>query len=221
MGRDTYNPTISPSTGIVIDQAPEAGRPAPTEHPVHPLLASRWSPLAFDDRQVDEDVLLSLLEAARWAPSSFNEQPWRFVVGTKQRPRFLAQLHALLTDGNAWAKEAPVLILSAYDPTFSRNGKPNRVALRDLGAAEENLVLQAFDEGLVAHQMAGFDVDRARAMLPDGLEPGTMTAIGFPGDPASLPEKLRNRQEKVRKRHSLSRISSMGTWDGFEAPDDG
>lgn len=200
----------------------KGGRPAPTRHSIHPLLAARWSPRAFaSDEPVPRDQLDSILEAARWAPSSFNEQPWRFVVGTREEPEFLEALQDLLMDGNSWALSAPVLILSAYTPTSASDGSENRVALRDLGAAEENLVLQAFDLGLVTHQMGGFDVERARSLLPGDLEPGSMIAVGPPGDPEELPDRLQEREEKPRRRRPLDAIVSLGSWDDFQEPDGG
>jgi nitroreductase len=200
----------------------KAGRPAPTRHSIHPLLAARWSPRAFaSDETVSSDQLHSILEAARWAPSSFNEQPWRFVVGTREEPEFLSALQDLLMEGNSWARAAPVLILSAYTPTMASDGSENRVALRDLGAAEENLVLQAFDLGLVTHQMGGFDVERARNLLPDDLEPGSMIAVGPPGDPEDLPDPLQEREERPRRRRPLDALVSLGQWDDFRGPDDG
>ena len=189
------------------------GRPAPAEHEIHPLIQHRWSPRAFSDAAVEPEKLKLLLEAARWAPSSYNEQPWRFLVATRAEPEWLERLQGYLAEGNAWAKKAPVLIASAVRTRFSRNDKPNPSAQRDLGAAEENMFLQAFAAGLVMHQMAGFDRERLqRELLPDGFEPGAMTAIGYPGDPEALPENLREREEAPRKRKPLGEIVFGPTW---------
>ncbi len=166
-------------------------------------------------RPVSRGALLSLLEAARWAPSSYNEQPWRFVVGTHEEADFRERLQTLLMEGNAWARQAPVLILSAYLPESSRSGDTNRMAFRDLGAAEENLVLQAYDLGLVAHQMAGFDAEAARRLLPDGMEPGTMIAIAHPASPDSLSDKLAEREQRPRRRRPLREFVSIGSASGF------
>jgi nitroreductase len=151
---------------------------------IHPLIRHRWSPRAFGARAVEPDRLRAVFEAARWAPSSFNEQPWRFLVATSAEPERLAELQGYLVDGNAWAGRAPVLVASAYGTHFSRTGRLNRVALRDLGAAEENMFLQAAALGLAMHQIAGFDHERLRrTLLPPGFEPGTLIAIGYPPEP--------------------------------------
>ena len=158
--------------------------------PIHELLASRWSPRAFDDRSVETDLLRMLFEAARWAPSSNNEQPWRFIVATKDREADWARLFECLVEGNRrWAFRAPVLVLSIASMHFQYNGRPNRHAFHDTGLATQNLVLQAAVHGLMARQMAGFDLEKTRAdlQIPSGYEPVSMIAIGYPGDPAVLP----------------------------------
>ena len=190
------------------------GRPARTHVPIHPLIAARWSPRAFASQPVEPEKVRALFEAARWAPSSFNEQPWRFLVATVEEPEWLERLQGYLTTGNAaWASGAPVLIASAYRTRFTEREGENRMALRDLGAAEENLVLQAYAEGLVAHQMAGFDRERLKAeLVPQGFEPGSMTAVGYPGDPEELDEKLRERESRPRKRKPWSDFVFGGAW---------
>lgn len=150
---------------------------------VHPLIRQRWSPVTFQPRPVDAELLRTVFEAARWAPSSFNEQPWRFLVATHEDRQGLARFHGYLAEGNEWARGAPVLIVSAYATRFSRNGQANRLALRDLGAAEENLFLQACSLGLVMRQIAGFEHERLRRdLLPPGFEPGTIIALGHGAD---------------------------------------
>ncbi len=187
-------------------------RPAPAEAEIHPLIAGRWSPRAFADTPVEPGKLKILFEAARWAPSSYNEQPWRFWVATREHPATLERLQSYLTEGNSWAKRAPVLVLLAYKLHRERDGQPNRMAFRDLGAAEQNLVIQAFALGLVVHQMEGFDHERARReLLPDGFEPGTMLAIGYLGDPGMLPEKLRERELRARVRKPLRELVFSGS----------
>jgi len=196
-----------------MTQHASPGRPAPADHDIHALIRNRWSSRAFSDSIVEPEKLRTVLEAARWAPSSFNEQPWRFLVATRAEPDWLERLQGYLSEGNAWAKKGPVLIASAYKTHFTRNGKPNASAKRDLGAAEQNMFLQAFAAGLLLHQMAGFDRERLkRELLPEGFEPGTMTVIGYPGDPGELPEKLQEREEAERKRKPLTEVVFGPDW---------
>lgn len=191
----------------------QQGRPAPTEAETHPLIRYRWSPRSFAGRPVEPEKLRIAFEAARWAPSSFNEQPWRFLVATIDDPDWLERLQSYLSPGNAWARKAPVLVASAYHTRFTRNSKPNRMAFRDLGAAEENLFLQAYDLGLVMHQMAGFDHERLkRELLPEGFEPGAMSAIGYAGTPDELPEELREGERKPRQRSPLGEFVFGPRW---------
>lgn len=189
---------------------------APIEFPIHDLLARRWSPRAFNERAVDADLLRTLFEAARWAPSSNNEQPWRFIVATKRdHEAEWRRLFDCLTEGNRiWVIRAPVLILSIASINFEDDDKPNRHAFHDTGLAVENLVLQATAQGLVAHQMAGFDVEKARADLhiPSGYEPVAMIAVGYPGDPAILPERLRERELRPRSRRPIREWTFFGQW---------
>jgi nitroreductase len=188
---------------------------AHTQFPIHDLLARRWSPRAFDERPVESAALWSLFEAARWAPSSSNEQPWRFVVATKDREADWTRLFDCLVEGNRrWAVHAPVLMLSIASMNFEDDGKPNRHAFHDTGLAAENLVLQATAQGLIAHQMAGFDVEKARTDLhiPSGYEPVAMIAIGYPGDPAVLPERLREREAQPRSRRPIGEGTFFGQW---------
>ena len=190
-------------------------QPAQLQFPIHDLLARRWSPRAFDERHVETSVLQSLLEAARWAPSSNNEQPWRFIVATKDHETEWNRLFDCLAEGNQkWAVRAPVLILSVASMNFEDDGKLNRHALHDTGLATENLVLQATASGLVAHQMAGFDLEKARAdlLIPSGYEPVAMMAIGYPGDAAILPERLRERELRPRSRRPIGEWTFRGQW---------
>lgn len=190
-------------------------KPALTGAPIHELIARRWSPRAFSEQPVEAAKLRSLFEAARWAPSSNNEQPWRFVMGTKDHRIAYDRLLACLVEGNRkWAYRAPVLILSVANVNFEDDAKPNRHAFHDTGMAVENLVLQATALGLVAHQMAGFDIEKARADLkiPSGYEPVAMIAVGYPGDPAVLPDYLRERELKPRDRQSISDFVFSEQW---------
>lgn len=190
-------------------------QPAQLQFPIHDLLARRWSPRAFDERLVEAPLLQSLFEAARWAPSSNNEQPWRFIVASKDHQSDWNRLFECLAEGNRrWALRAPVLVLSVASLHFEDDGKPNRHAFHDTGLATENFVLQATAQGLVAHQMAGFDVEKARVdlQIPTGYEPVAMIAVGYPGDPALLPERLREREHRPRIRRPISEWAFLGQW---------
>ncbi len=190
-------------------------KPADTQFPIHDLLKRRWSSRAFDERLVESEKLKSLFEAARWAPSSNNEQPWRFIVARKDRELEWSHLLACLVEGNRkWAYRAPVLILSVASLNFEDTCKPNRHALHDIGMSTENLVLQATALGLVAHQMAGFDVEKARTDLkiPADYEPVVMIAIGYPGDPSLLPDYLQQRESARRERNVSSVFVYAGKW---------
>lgn len=181
-------------------------KPAGAAHPIHDVIARRWSPRAFDERPVEQETLKSLFEAARWAPSSNNEQPWRFIVASKETSTDYDRLFACLVEGNRkWVFRAPVLILSVASLLFEDDGKPNRHALHDTGMAAENFVLQATALGLQAHQMAGFDTQKARetCLIPTGFDPVAMIALGYPGDPAVLPDYLREREIKPRERQPI------------------
>src|SRR6266568_9079761 len=176
---------------------------AETQYPIHDLLRRRWSPRAFSDRRVEPDKLRSLWEAARWAPSSFNEQPWSFIVATKEDEAEYARLLSCLVEGNIqWAQHAPVLMVSVAGLSFEKDGKPNRHAFHDVGQAAANLTVQATALGLMVHQMAGILPDKVRALygVPEQYEPVAGIALGYPGDPPALPERLRQRDLAPRER---------------------
>lgn len=190
-------------------------KPAETEFPIHDLIRRRWSPRAFDDRPVEPEKLGSLLEAARWAASSNNEQPWRFILAPRERPEDFARLLGCLKESNRiWARQASVLMLSVARLTFADDAEPNRHALYDVGQAVASMAIQATALGLVIHQMAGFFPDKARAQfgIPDGFEPVTVVAIGYQGDPSTLPERQRLRELAPRARDPLSRLVFAGRW---------
>jgi nitroreductase len=152
-----------------------------TQYPISEVLQRRWSPLAFADRPVEPEKLLSVLEAARWAASSYNEQPWSYIIATKDNSTEFARLLDCLAEGNReWARNASVLMLSIAKLNFTSNGTDNRHAFHDVGAASANLASQAAAEGLEIHQMAGFDVTRARETygIPEGYEPLAAIALG-------------------------------------------
>lgn len=189
--------------------------PAPTKYPINDLIRNRWSPRAFSEKPVEREKLLACLEAARWAPSSFNEQPWRFVVVTSDDPERLKAAQSVLVEGNAWARRAPVLICTVAKMTFTRNDNPNRHAYHDVGAAAENLFLEAFNQGLVAHEMAGFNTGKARVVfhIPEGYEPVAMMAVGYQDDPGVLPADRMDAETAPRKRRPLSEIVFEGDWE--------
>jgi nitroreductase len=186
-----------------------------TEVQVHDLIKERRSPLAYSDRLVGNEELRSLLEAARWAASSYNQQPWHFIVATKEDPAEYERLLGCIVPGNAqWAGKAPVLMLSVAKLTYDANGAPNRHALHDIGQATAHLALQATALGLGVHQMGGFDVARAREVfsIPEGYEPVAAIAVGYPGDPEGLPEGLRVRARAPRTRRELGEFVFTGKW---------
>jgi nitroreductase len=190
-------------------------KPAQTEHCIEDLIARRWSPRAFEARPVEPEKLKSLFEAARWAPSSNNEQPWRFLAATRDNQQDYDKLFSCLSEGNAkWVFRAPVLMLSVASLLFEDDGKPNRHALHDTGMAVENFVLQATALGLQAHQMAGYDAEKARreCQIPTGFEPVAMIAVGYPGDPAMLPGYLRERELKPRERQPIEEFVFSASW---------
>lgn len=192
-------------------------KPAVTQVAIADLLARRWSPRAIDpDRPVGREDLLALLEAARWAPSCFGEQPWRYLVWDRFRDATAWQrAFACLAEGNQiWANNAPILLLSVATPNFGHNHKPNRWAQHDTGAASENLCLQATALGLVAHQMGGFDPEKAKATfaIPTDHACMAMIAVGYPGSVDALPESLRERELAPRERKPLDSLAFEGDW---------
>lgn len=194
---------------------PTLQKPAKTASPIHDLLAHRWSPRAFDGRPVEHDTLRSLFEAARWASSSFNAQPWYFIVATKDDPENFQRVLDCFVDRNqAWAKNAPVVALSVAGMKFAHNGQPNRHAFHDVGQAAANLALQATALGIEIHQMAGIDPEKARRIfgIPEGYEAVAGIALGYPGDPASLPDQLRERELAPRERKPLDSFVFTGHW---------
>jgi len=194
--------------------------PAPSDFPVHELIRNRWSPRAFADNFVPPDVLRSLFEAARWAPSSNNEQPWAYIVATRDDHANFEKMLSVLVSFNAnWAKGAPVLALAVAELAFAKNNAPNRNAQYDTGAATALLSVEATARGLFVHQMAGFDPEKARQVfgIPVGWEAIAAIAIGYPGDPASLPQPLKDRERAPRTRKPLAEFVMSGNW-GHTAP---
>ena len=171
--------------------------------------------------QGTEQLLRSLFEAARWAPSSYNEQPWSYIVATRAQKNEFERLLSCLVDGNqVWAKAASVLALGVATLSFKRNGKPNKAAIHDLGLAAGNLVLEATARGLSVHQMIGILPDRAQELyeIPDGSEAVTGIAIGYAGDPNTISDPLKERDLAPRERRPLSNFVFGGSWGSrFEA----
>jgi len=194
-------------------------RTAATDYPVHDLISRRWSPRAIEPRPVPAETLRSLLEAARWAPSSYNEQPWSFLVARREdEAEFQAMLGCLVDVNQAWARDAGALILTVARSAFSHNDKPNRHAFHDIGLAAGNLSLQATASGLVVHQMGGIRPDKAREVyeIPEGFEVVTAIAVGYPGQAERLPEQFREAESAPRRRKPQGEIVFRGTW-GREA----
>ena len=188
---------------------------APAVEGVLPLFHSRWSPRSFTDRDVSPADLAKVFEAARWAASSYNEQPWRFIAGVRNSPTYKKIFDTLMPFNQLWAASAPVLILGAANTKFSHNDSPNRVALYDLGAAGSYLTLQAASLGLAAHQMAGFDADAARKAfeIPDDYLIGAVIALGYQGEPDKLPnEQFKSQETSPRSRKPLKEIV-FSAWD--------
>jgi len=203
-----------------FEQVESMQKPAVTDAPVHELIKNRWSPRAFAEKLVERPVLRSLFEAARWAPSSNNEQPWAYLVATKEDAENFAKMLGVLVEFNAnWAKDAPVLALSVAHLKTNRDGKPNRVAVHDVGSATAQLTFEANTRGLLVHQMAGFDAEKARQTfaIPPDWEPVAAISIGYPGNPESLPDKLRERELAPRTRKPVSEFVMTGSW-GHTAP---
>ena len=189
-------------------------RPA-VDHPIHELLARRWSPYGFTDQPVASADLCSLFEAARWAASSYNEQPWIYLVATRDSPDEFERLLSCLEPPNqVWAKAVPVLALGVVRKTFARNHQENRAAVHDLGLASASLVLEATSRGLAVHQMIGILPDRARELyaIPSYAEALTGLAIGYRAESDGLPPGLRDRDQARRQRNPLNQFVFTGAW---------
>ncbi|HZZ44911.1 MAG TPA: nitroreductase family protein [Tepidisphaeraceae bacterium] len=189
-------------------------KPAQTDHEIAEILRRRWSPRAFANKPVEREKLLSILEAARWAASSSNEQPWSYIVATADQPAEFAKMVDCLVPGNQiWAKHAPVLMISVVKTIFSRNGTPNRVAMHDVGAASAQLTAEAMTLGLFVHQMGGIELGKIKIgfALPDNHEPVAALAVGYPGEVSMLPdEKLKEREMAARTRKPLMEFIFTG-----------
>ncbi|MGC9198512.1 MAG: nitroreductase family protein [Acidobacteriaceae bacterium] len=183
----------------------EEVKSAPVDSGILDVIRRRWSPRSFSDREVTDADLVKLFTAAGWAASSYNEQPWRFLVGRRGEATYDKILDALVEFNQVWAKTAPVLILSVSKMIFSTNGHPNALGLHDTGAASANMSLQAAALGLQTHGMGGVDRGKARASfaIPEDFEVGAAWALGYPGDPEALPIIYREMEKAARTRKPL------------------
>jgi nitroreductase len=190
-------------------------RPADTTFDLHDLLRNRWSPVSFSDQLLTPAELGSLFEAARWTPSAYNEQPWSFIVGTRDDPAQFERVLSCLVDANqTWARHAPLLMITVAKRRFDRNGKENAHAAYDLGQAAAHLTIQAAAMGLFVHQMAGFDPQRARELfdIPSDHDATSAIAVGHFGPAADLPAEVAARDEAPRQRKPLTAFVFGETW---------
>jgi nitroreductase len=191
-------------------------KPANNDFPIHELLRARWSPRAFSSAAVDRETVRSLLEAARWTPSCFNAQPWRFLVATRDDAAAHARMVGCLSSGNrVWAEAAPVLMIAVACDTFAHNGSANRWGAYDTGQAVAMLTVQAQALGLRVHQMGGFDGAAVRELygVPDGYTPMAAVALGHHGDVAQLPDELADRERSARTRTAQAGFAFGDAWE--------
>ncbi|MFB6247225.1 MAG: nitroreductase family protein [Salinibacter sp.] len=186
------------------------------DHGILPLFAERWSPRAFADRPVEPEKVRRMLEAARWTMSSYNEQPWRYVVASRHDDpeTYEAVLDSLVEGNQSWAQHAPVLMLSFYKTMFSGNERPNRSAKHDLGAASAALTFQASAMDLYVHQMAGIrkDVIRNTFDVPEDVEPMAGLAVGYLGAPEMLDDETRSSERSPRSRAPITDFAFGAEW---------
>lgn len=182
-----------------------------TQFPIESIFVQRWSPRAMSGEPLTDQEIGSLFEAARWAPSTYNEQEWRFLYAKKSGAHFPTFFGLLMEANQVWCKNAAVLVVVVSKKTFTMNGKPNPVHSFDAGAAFENLALQGAAMGLVVHGMAGFDYEKARMALrvPDDFKVEAIIAFGRPGDPDQLPAELKSR-ETPTDRKAVHEIAKEG-----------
>jgi nitroreductase len=187
-------------------------KPANNEYPILEALRQRWSPRAFGEQEVEKEKLQSVFEAARWAPSSMNEQPWRFIVGIKGDETWEKIFEALNEWNQQWAKKAPVLILNLGKKTFVYKGRPNGTYHFDTGQAVGMMITEARNLGLFTHQMGGFSPEKAKELLdiPDDFHPFSVTALGYYGQADDLPEDLYKSETEERKRLPFENLVFSG-----------
>jgi nitroreductase len=179
-----------------------------SEVPVEDLFLRRWSPRAFADTPIDTDTLKAIFSAGQWAASSFNEQPWRFILGRKGDPVWQRIFESLVPANQSWTRFAPVLFASFAKKTFGPNNAANRVAQHDVGAASAQISLEATARGLHTHGMAGFDPDKLATSfgVPDDFEAVACWALGYRDDPEKLNEQQKQMELSPRKRKALAEI---------------
>lgn len=190
------------------------------DHPIHELLVTRWSPYSYADRSVPEEDLRALFEAARWAASSYNEQPWRYIVARREDAALFQRVLGCLVEGNrAWAQYASALAIGIYRSTFELNGKPNKAACHDLGLAAGNICLEAAARGIHVHQMIGIEPDKVRSEfnVPGEYEPYTALAFGYHGPREGLDPALAARDDAPRTRKPLAEFVFGEAW-GVASP---
>ena len=187
-------------------------KPTKNKYPILEVLQQRWSPRAFSNKPVEKVKLQSIFEAARWAPSSMNEQPWRFIVGIKGDETWDRLCESLVEWNWKWAGKAPVLILNLGKKTFTHKGRPNGTYQYDTGQAVGMMITEVVNQGLYSHQMSGFSAAKAAELLdiPDDYLPISVTAIGYYGNPEQLPEDMRESEFEERKRLPLSETVFSG-----------
>ncbi len=185
------------------------------KYPIHSLIKRRWSPRAFSSKEIQEDIALSLFEAARWAPSSYNEQPWRFIYAMREDWATFNNLASCLLPGNIeWAKQAPMLVLAIVKKTYSHNGRNYPHAWHDLGLALGNFTIEATSRDLYIRQMGGFLAEKAKEKfnIPNDFDAATMLAVGYLGNPDQLPEGFNEIELKPQQRKPLDEIVFRGTF---------
>jgi len=192
-------------------------KPAITQVPINVTIANRWSGRAYDaSKQVSHEQIIALLEAARWAPSCFGDEPWRFIVWDKNTDKNAWQqaFECLVPGNQGWVKDSPVLMLVCADSLFNHNQTPNRWGQYDTGAAAENLCLQASHMGLMAHQMGGFNADKAREQfaIPAQYMPMAMLCVGYAADIATVTGEALTREMAERKRKPLGELFFADSW---------
>jgi len=189
-----------------------------TKTPIHELISSRWSGRAYDsEKLLSREQIISLIEAARWAPSCYGDQPWRFIVFDKatNESAWKRAVDCLAEGNQSWAKDAPLLLLACADSVMTKNGNPNRWGQYDTGAASENLSLQATALGLMAHQMGGFNADKARELfaVPEQYTPMAMITVGYQLVEEKISDDIKEREYSGRVRNPIENNFFDGTWD--------